>query len=51
MRPYLEDNRLALVQNSPEFSYSAYVVHSTKADPGVMDRIREGLHVAAKIAV
>ena len=51
IRSYLEENRLALVPSSPEFSYSAYAVHSTKADPGVMNRIREGLRVAAKIAV
>lgn len=46
----LEEGRLALVPDSPEFSYSAYVVHSTKADPGVMDRIRGGLRAAAAIA-
>jgi len=51
IRSYLEEGRLTLVPGSPEFSYSAYVVHSTKADPGVMDRIRAGLHAAAKIAV
>ena len=51
IRSYLEEGRLTLVPGSPEFSYSAYVVHSTKADPGVMDRIRAGLHDAAKIAV
>jgi DNA-binding transcriptional LysR family regulator len=49
VRPYLEDGRLALVPDSPEFSYSAYVVHSTKADPGVMARIRHGLRKAAAI--
>lgn len=51
IRSYLEEGRLALVPNSPEFSYSAYVVHSTKADPGVMARIRAGLRAAAEIAV
>jgi|TARA_R100000501_G_C2630870_1_gene126517 DNA-binding transcriptional LysR family regulator len=51
IRTYLEEGRLTLVPGSPEFSYSAYVVHSTKADPGVMDRIRAGLHDAAEIAV
>ena len=51
IRTYLEEGRLALVPGSPEFSYSAYVVHSAKADPGVMDRVRAGLHDAAKIAV
>jgi DNA-binding transcriptional LysR family regulator len=50
VRPYLEEGRLALVPDSPEFSYSAHVVHSTKADPGVMARIRSGLRAAAAIA-
>ena len=50
IRSYLEEGRLALVPGSPEFSYSAYVVHSTKADAGVMDRIRAGLRAAAEIA-
>lgn len=51
IRSYLEEGRLALVPGSPEFSYSAYVIHSAKADPGVMDRVRAGLHDAARIAV
>lgn len=51
IRSYLEEGRLALVPDSPEFSYSAYVVHSTKADPGVMSRIRSGLRAAAELAV
>lgn len=46
IRPYLEEGRLMLVPGSPEFSYSAYMVHSAKADPGVMDRVRAGLHAA-----
>ncbi len=49
IRSYLEEGRLALVPDSPEFSYSAYVVHSTQADAGVMDRIRSGLRAAAAI--
>lgn len=49
IRPYLEEGRMTLVPDSPEFSYSAYVVHSTKADPGVMARIRSGLRAAAAI--
>jgi DNA-binding transcriptional LysR family regulator len=47
VRPYLDDGRLVLVPDSPEFSYSAYAVHSTKADTGVMARIRAGLRAAA----
>ncbi|MDE2563963.1 MAG: LysR family transcriptional regulator [Sphingomonadales bacterium] len=51
IRSYIEEGRLALVPDSAEFSYSAYVVHSTKADPGVMDRIRAGLRAAAETAL
>lgn len=47
VRPYLDDGRLALVPDAPEFSYSAYVVHSAKADESVMERIRAGLRAAA----
>ncbi|MBE1162273.1 LysR family transcriptional regulator [Dyella acidiphila] len=51
VRRYLQDGQLALVPGSPEFSYSAYAVHSAKADQGVMERIRLGLReVAARIA-
>lgn len=50
IRSYLEEGRLVPVPGSPEFSYSAYVVHSAKADPGVMDRIRAGLRAAAAVA-
>lgn len=48
IRPYLADGRLELVPGSPEFSYSAHAVHSAKADPGVVDRVRAGLHAVAK---
>lgn len=48
VRPYLDDGRLAIVPDSPEFSYSAYAVHSTKADEGTMARIRTGLRNAAQ---
>jgi hypothetical protein len=34
------------VTNSPEFSYSAYAVHSSAADEGVIARVREGLRAA-----
>ena len=32
----------------PEFSYSAYAVHSTRADESVMARVRRGLRAAAE---
>lgn len=50
-RPFLEQGRLELVPNSPEFSYSAYAVHSTKVDEGVMARIRSGLRAAAIMSI
>lgn len=50
IRSYLEEGRLALIPDSPEFSYSAYLVHSTKADQGVIDRTRSGFRSAAAIS-
>ena len=46
-RPFLDSGRLVLVPDSPEFSYSAYAVHSTRADESVMARVRRGLRAAA----
>lgn len=51
VRKLLAEGRLALVPNSPEFSYSAYAVHSTKADEDVMQRIRAGLRAAAELSL
>lgn len=51
IRSHLEEGRLVLVPDSPEFSYSAHVVHSTRADPGLMARIRSGLRTAAAITI
>ena len=48
VRPFLEDGRVALVTDAPEFSYSAYVVHSTGADESVTARVRRGLRAAAE---
>lgn len=50
IRSCLEDGRLALEPDSPEFSYSAFLIHSAKADLGVVDRVRTGLRAAAAIA-
>ena len=48
VRPYLEAGRLQVVPDSPEFSYSAYAVHSTRADESVMARVRRGLRSVAR---
>ena len=47
VRKLIEDGRLAMVPDSPEFSYSAYMVHSTRADESVIRRVRAGLRAAA----
>jgi LysR family transcriptional regulator, flagellar master operon regulator len=47
VRPYLEEGRLELVPESPEFSYSSHLVYSTRADQSVIAQVRHGLHVAA----
>lgn len=50
VRPYLDEGRLARIADSPEFAYSASVVHSTTADEAMMARIRAGLRTAAALS-
>lgn len=47
VRPLIDEGRLRLVPDSPEFSYPSYIVHSTSADETVMAEIRRGLRTAA----
>lgn len=47
VRKLIDEGRLAMVPDSPEFSYSAYMVHSTRADESVIGRVRTGLRAAA----
>ena len=47
VRPLIDEGRLELVPDSPEFSYPAYMVHSTRADESVVGRVRAGLRAAA----
>ena len=47
VRRLIDEGRLAVVPDSPEFSYSAYMVHSTRADESVIGRVRTGLRAAA----
>ena len=49
VRPFLEEGLLELVSESPEFSYSSYLVYSTRADQSVIAQVRHGLHVAAEM--
>lgn len=47
--PYIEQGRLALIADAPEFGFSAYAVHSTQADEDVLARVRNGLRAAAAL--
>ncbi|SFV38647.1 LysR family transcriptional regulator [Hyphomicrobium facile] len=47
IKPYLKDGLLTLVPNSPEFSYSAYVIHSARADENIIVHVREGLRASS----
>jgi LysR family transcriptional regulator, flagellar master operon regulator len=49
VQPFLEEGRLELVPESPEFPYSSCLVYSTRADESVIARVRHGLHVAADL--
>lgn len=50
VRTYLDEGRLAHVPDTPEFSYSASFVHSTRVEDGLMDTIRTGLRAAASLS-
>jgi DNA-binding transcriptional LysR family regulator len=47
VRKLIDEGRLAIVPDSPEFSYSAYMVHSTRTDESVIRRVRTGLRATA----
>lgn len=49
VRSFLEEGLLEIVPDSPEFSYSACVVYSTRADESVTARVRHGLRIAANL--
>ena len=49
VQPFVDEGRLELVPESPEFSYSSYLVYSTRVDESVIARVRHGLHVAADL--
>ena len=49
VEPFIDEGRLELVPESPEFSYSSYLVYSTRVDESVIGRVRHGLHVAADL--
>lgn len=49
IKSYLESGHLLLVPDRPEFSYSAYAVHSIKTDQSTVNRILGGLRSVATI--
>ncbi len=49
-RPLIARGLLELVPHSPVFSYSVYMVHSSKADEDALAQIRMGLRAAASMS-
>lgn len=47
--PHIAEGRLALIPDAPAFGFSAFAVHSTRADEGVLTRARAGLRAAAAL--
>jgi len=47
VRPFLDDGRLHRVTGAPEFAYSVHMVYSTRAESGLIDRMRRGLQASA----
>ena len=47
VRSLVDQRRLRLAPDSPEFSYPSYIVHSTNADASAMAEVRRGLRDAA----
>lgn len=46
-QPFIEQGRLRRVEDSPEFSYSAYVVYATQRDSSTLDRARHAMKTVA----
>ena len=42
-KPFLDDGRLRRVPGTPEFSYSAHIVYSTRSETNLIARVRDGL--------
>src|SRR5690606_27529890 len=49
LRPCLEDRRLQLVPGAPAFSYSVHMVYSSRTEPGLVDRMREGFRSSSAL--
>ena len=47
VRPLVDEGRLELVPDSPEFANPAFMVHSTRADETVVGRVRAALRAAS----
>ena len=42
-QPYIDSRQLRLVERAPEFSYSIYVVYSTRSASDLIEQVRDGL--------
>ncbi|KFL27428.1 LysR family transcriptional regulator [Devosia sp. 17-2-E-8] len=47
--PYLEADRLHIVETAPQFSYSVHMVYSTLTEPALIDRMRQGFLISSSL--
>ena len=47
VRPYLAAGTLRRVAGAPEFSYSVHMVYSSRVEPGLIDRMRQGFRISS----
>jgi DNA-binding transcriptional LysR family regulator len=50
VKPYVDDGQVAPVPDSPRFSYSASLVHSTQVDDSMIETVRNGLRAAVALS-
>jgi DNA-binding transcriptional LysR family regulator len=51
VQPYIEEGRLSVASDAPEFEFSAYAVYSTQVGEDVITRVRQGLRASAATAL
>ncbi len=50
VQPHMDAGRLRRVVDAPEFSYSLHMIYSSRAESGLIDRMRRGFRSSAVVA-
>ena len=50
VQPHIDARRLRRVADAPEFSYSLHMIYSSRAESGLIDRMRRGFRSSAAAA-